>query len=880
MNDQFNTPDNQKPPQVADKLYNINKVDNATFINPLKDSSAIPKFLGIRVFHTDIFIGREDELKAVHQKLFEGDNLLLLVNGEGGIGKTTLAAQYYRRYSDEYTHLAWVFAENSIADALLTLAPAFKISFSDQMQVDERLLLLLDTMQQLKKPCLLVIDNANDVKELERYYAALRTCPNFHLLLTTRITELEHATTYRIEPLPDAQAEALFKRYYPNHKESEGILLASILTAVGKNTLIIELLAKTLNSCNRLKTSYSLSNLLGDLQGKGILGVQADEVTTPYHSKGAALRREKPEAIIGAMYDISNLSDAERQMLSVFAVLPAESIAYPQIETLLPDVEQPDKTLLALAQKGWLDYNQPQSSFRVSPVVQEITRAKNPQLLNDCEPLISTLIDTLDYEPGTGHIINATYTEASVYSRYAESILYNIKHIDHNLAVLSERVGRYHATTGNLEKALTYFEYETVLFKELYESSPQNMDFKNGLAISSEKLGNTYTSLGDLEKALTYFEYETVLFKELYETSPQSVDFKNSLAISYSKLGETYTSLGDLEKALTYYEDEMALFKELHESSPHSVGFKNGLAVSNLKLGETYTSLGDLEKALTYFEDYSMLSKELYESSPHSVGFKNSLAISYSKLGETYTSLGNLEKALTYFEDCSGLVKELYETSPQSVDFKNGLAISYSKLGETYTSFGDLEKALTYYEKDLQLTKELYESSPQSVDFKNGLAVSYSKLGNTYTSLGDLEKALTCFEDFTKLMKELYETSPQSVDFKNGLAISYSKLGDTYTSLDDLEMALIYYEKDLQLTKELYESTPQSVDFKNGLAISYAKLAVFSRDSKDDKGSATDYFHKAKEIWLQLANDFPKYVEFSKYLKQVEKDLEALSASS
>jgi len=784
MNDQFNTPDNQKPSQVADKLFNINSIDKATINNFQKDSSAIPKFLGIQIFHTDVFIGREDELKAVHQKLFEGDNLLLLVNGEGGIGKTTLAAQYYRRYSDEYTHLAWVFAENSIADALLSLAPALKISFSDQMQVDERLLLLLDTMQQLKKPCLLVIDNANDVKELERYYAALHTCPNFHLLLTTRITELEHATTYRIEPLPDAQAEALFKRYYPSHKESESNLLASILTAVGKNTLIIELLAKTLNSCNRLKTSYSLSNLLGDLQGKGILGVQADEVTTPYHSKGAALRREKPEAIIGAMYDIINLSDAERQMLSVFAVLPAESIAYPQIETLLPEVEQPDKTLLALAQKGWLDYNQPQNSFRVSPVVQEITRAKNPQLLNDCEPLISTLISKLKYELGTGHFINATYTEASIYSRYAESILYNIKHADSKLALLLERIGNYHTTTGNLEKALTYYKKDLQLTKELHESFPQ------------------------------------------------SVDLKNSLAISYSKLGETYTSLGDLEKALIYY------------------------------------------------EDYNRLKKELYESSPQNKDFKSGLAISYSKLGNAYTSLGDLEKALTYFEDYSRLKKELYETSPQSVDSKNGLAISYEKLGDTYTFLGDLEKALTYYEKDLRLTKEVYETSPQSVDFKNGLAISYDKLGNTYTSLGDLEKALTYYEDEMALFKELHESSAQSVGFKNGLAISYSKLGDTYASLGDLEKALNYYEKDLHLTKELYETSPQSVVFKNGLAISYYELATLFLDSKDDKNSATDYFNKAKEIWLQLANDFPKYAKFSKNLKWVERNLEALSASS
>jgi len=36
--------------------------------------------------------------------------LLLLVNGEGGIGKTTFASRYYHQYADEYAHVGWVFA--------------------------------------------------------------------------------------------------------------------------------------------------------------------------------------------------------------------------------------------------------------------------------------------------------------------------------------------------------------------------------------------------------------------------------------------------------------------------------------------------------------------------------------------------------------------------------------------------------------------------------------------------------------------------------------------------------------------------------------------------------------------------------------------------
>ncbi|MEL6945170.1 MAG: hypothetical protein AAFO82_21170, partial [Bacteroidota bacterium] len=49
----------------------------------------IEKYLTIPPFQSDFFIGREQDLTAIHEKLFQGDNLLLLVNGRGGMGKTT-----------------------------------------------------------------------------------------------------------------------------------------------------------------------------------------------------------------------------------------------------------------------------------------------------------------------------------------------------------------------------------------------------------------------------------------------------------------------------------------------------------------------------------------------------------------------------------------------------------------------------------------------------------------------------------------------------------------------------------------------------------------------------------------------------------------------
>jgi len=559
-----------------------NQFNGGTFNDPkfIYGGKTINKYLGTIPFIPQVFQGREEDLEAIHDKLFNGNNLLLLVNGEGGIGKTTLASKYYQTYHEEYAHLAWVFAEKSLHDAILTLAYPLQVTFSERMTEEERLQTLLCEMAELKKPCLLVIDNANSLDDLASHCHALNACSNFHLLLTTRITEFEHAEIHAIKPLDEKNAITLFARLYPNHNRKEDNLLQNILEAVGYNTLVIELLAKNLgNFNNKLRQRYTLSDLLSDLQKKGLFGLsQSGSVSIAYHGDGLGLRKEKPEAILAAMYDLSDLEETEKTILSVFAVLPAEPIGFTTLEELLPGFDNLDITLLNLAKKGWLEFNSTTNSFKCNPVVQEVTRIQNKdELFEDCEVLITTLAEKLEYEPGTGHLPNISYDNGTLYTRYAESAyhytaLLRKKEIT---SPLLERIGNFYKTTGNLDKALTFFDERSRLGKELYEAYPQNVSFKNGLAISYEKLGDTHSALGNLDKALTFFDERSRLGKELYEAYPQNVSFKNGLAISYVKLGVfNRDERSDAAKARRYFEQAEALWAELVKSYPSYAEFQ------------------------------------------------------------------------------------------------------------------------------------------------------------------------------------------------------------------------------------------------------------------------------------------------------------------
>jgi len=81
----------------------------------------IKRLLTQSPFQAPIFLGRDKDLESVHERLFGGENFLMLVNGQGGIGKTTFASKYWAKYELEYS--LWRFCLSKMA----LLMPCFRL---------------------------------------------------------------------------------------------------------------------------------------------------------------------------------------------------------------------------------------------------------------------------------------------------------------------------------------------------------------------------------------------------------------------------------------------------------------------------------------------------------------------------------------------------------------------------------------------------------------------------------------------------------------------------------------------------------------------------------------------------------------------------------
>ncbi len=705
------------------------------------------------------FTGREDELKTIKEKLGKGD--LMLINAEGGIGKTTLAAKYWKESENDYEYNTWFFCENGIVSELKKLAPGLKLDLSN-MNEEEQITALKAALQNISHDFLLVLDNANKEEDIRAFKQAFRGFP-WHVLITSRCNGiLEKEQEYQITHLPPEKAKELFTSNYKEDGPEFDALLDQFLAAIQYHTLLIDIFSK--NMVEWRKRRISFAQFLAQLEGNGLfLEKGSFKVVTGYtdsRHKTAATTND----ILNILYDFTELSETERYWLVNMALLPAVSHDFVFLCELFRQDKMEFLTLDELARKGWLAGDE--TGYRISPVIQGITLEKNKiTLQRDAK----ALIDNLNAKLKNNGIYLKHFNGAGPYAALTESITgHLISEPFYALSLLNFNASTYYTSIGDLVTAQDC--------AEKFKSISEKREDKSNLAMSYEKLGGINERLGRLTEALQFYEDCKRLEEELHRDYPDNVSFKGNLAVSYGKLGGINEKLGRLMEALQFYEDDIKLIKELHRDYPSYAYVKNDLAITYERLGGINEKLGRLTEALQFYEDQRVLFEELHRDSPSEVYFKNNLAISYRNLGGINEKLGRLTEALQFYQDVTVLFEELRHDYPGDIFFKHNLAISYEKLGGINETMGRLTEALQFYKDYKRLEEELHRDYPGDVSFKNNLAVSYAKLAGIFLKQSAKQKAIPLFEQAERLWQELAEQFPDYAEFTNNLAVVQQQL--------------------------------------------------------------------------------------------------------
>ncbi len=266
-------------------------------------------------------------------------------------------------------------------------------------------------------------------------------------------------------------------------------------------------------------------------------------------------------------------------------------------------------------------------------------------------------------------------------------------------------------------------------------------------------LGNLSVHLSDLgerEAALAATQEAVELHRALADLEPDA--FTSHLARSLTNLGVDLSALGRREEALAATQEAVELRRALADAHPDV--FTPDLARSLINLGGDLADLGLQEEALAVTQEATEHFRDLARDRPDA--FTHNLAVSLNNLGKMLSDVGRHEAALAAIQEAVQLYRNLTDTHPDA--FTHHLARSLNNLGNALSAVGQREEALSVTQEAVEFRRALARARPEA--FSADLAASLNNLGIRLSGVGRSEEALAAAREAVELCRGLARTRP------------------------------------------------------------------------------------------------------------------------
>lgn len=761
---------------------------------------------------------RDAVIANVKESLSQNSNQPVMLWGYGGLGKTETAIKIAEELKSEKGAYLVPF-RGSMQETILGMAfSGYKYTpgrpnMSDEERQEEEYGERLQILQEEYEGALFIIDNFDHAEKTldelrrEKAYKDILGL-NMRWIFTTRYPV--NKPEWEIKELAREDLLKIMKNLLCSTSVEEDMLYA-LIDAVGGHTLMVVLIAKTLEESWGEVTP---EGILEALKASKLSEADFPEVVS---DQNRTYRQAQIYAHMSVLFRVAGLTDAEKSVLTYATLLPQTGMDAGMFKSCVEKEKQ--EVLKRLVGKGWLRRTA-ENLLTIHPVIREVAREELKPSDEACEVFLKALESS--YE-ATEFDYKKLYQRAECFAQAADYLEDEQGQWNANASYFYIMIAEYKEALKYEERALEIQE------KVLSAEHPE-------LATSYSNIGCIYLALGDYEKALEYDEKALELQeKNLPSNHPD-------LAKSHNNIGVTYSHLGNYEEALKYKERALEL-QEKNLPSNHP-----DLATSYSNIGCTYLMLEDYEKALKYDERALEIREKILPSN------HPDLAKSYNNIGVTYSQLGNYGEALKYQEKALEIQEKILPSNHPD------LASSYDKIGSIYLDLDDREEALKYKEKALELREKILP-----VDHPD-LATSYSNIGCTYFALGDYEKALEYEEKALEIQEKMLPVShPDWV-------ITYENMGLVYSVSGNYEEALRYMLKALKIcsVKLLDDTNTYMLQNYNNVLSEITHICKEIRKKGESSSSAC---YSRVEKYLKLSSNYYKIGNLHEAIEYIDKAL-------
>ncbi len=304
-------------------------------------------------------------------------------------------------------------------------------------------------------------------------------------------------------------------------------------------------------------------------------------------------------------------------------------------------------------------------------------------------------------------------------------------------------IGNLHKTLGNWDEAKSYYLRALHLADKLNDEEA-SIEINFGM-------GDMERNKGNWEKAEMYFEAA----KNIAERRKD----KHKLGEAERSLGYLHWRKGEYAEAVEHFTKAIKYAKESNDSGMAGKIF--------IEMGNVYSDMGNIEKAIEYYK----------KSIPRLKKMKNYREIgrALNNLGDSYLQLENWKSATEYFaraEDAAAKAGDI-----------NMIAWAMFNAAEAYARNGEVEKAKKFCD-------EAYEVLEKMGD-RVAIAAIHRVYGIIAMEEGKWDDAKKHLKKSVEILKEL--KTPYL------LALSLFELGNVYAHKGKIDKARKYYEEAMKI---------------------------------------------------------------------------------
>jgi tetratricopeptide (TPR) repeat protein len=407
-------------------------------------SSSIPKQLTSKS-GIDSIVGRKKELENINNILNSSESLLL-INGIGGVGKSTVVSYYLNSKKDKLDYYGFFDGLDSFVSELREPLGLKEETFQDSFTE------ALSKLRKLEGEKLLVIDNVEDIEENKDAIESILMLKNsgYKILLTSR-EDIEDVTSYYLDVLSLNDAKELFNSIY---KVEDKILLEEILEYLDYHAFFVEMTAKTLKSKKTLTPRMIKEKF--------------------ENGKFSSIKRNRKESFndyLNQLFSFDELDDEEILVLKQLSVLPSIEISFDNIQLFFDKENNSDfeDLLNYLSYKGWLIYLD--GRYKLHQIIQEYIFNTHKLGFGDVEnifmffnkllsnPNINVLLYIKDNIPYLNSLLHAV-----LYFKFSNQ---SVVKLLGSLGYTYQRLGLYVNAKKSIEKALQTSEMLTIIDSDI-----------------------------------------------------------------------------------------------------------------------------------------------------------------------------------------------------------------------------------------------------------------------------------------------------------------------------------------------------------------------------------------------------------------------------